>query len=110
MSVIASKSEEELAELKQNNPSVYKLLAQTAASFPSAIQESELGEIPKGLKVNSIGDCYKVVMGQSPKGETYNKTKEGTLFYQGRAEFGWRCLSPRLYTTDPKRIAEKGMC
>ena len=108
MRVIALKSEVELAELKQNSPINYKQLVETAALFASSMQESELGKIPDGWEVNSIGNCYEVIMGQSPKGKTYNKTGEGTLFYQGRAEFGWRYPSPRLYTTDPKRIAEKG--
>ena len=108
MGMIASKSLEQLAELKQLKPDVYKQLAQTAALFPSAMQESELGEIPDGWSVSSIEKSFKVVMGQSPKGDTYNKDGEGALFYQGRAEFGWRFPSPRLYTTDPKRMANKG--
>ncbi len=29
------------------------------------------------------------------------------VFYQGRAEFGWRYPSRRLYTTEPKRVAQK---
>jgi len=47
-------------------------------------------------------------MGQSPNGETYNEEGQGTLFYQGRAEFGERFPRPRLYTTAPKRMAQKG--
>jgi len=108
MSVIASKSLGELAELKQTKPDVYDNLVQTAALFPAAMQESELGEIPEGGNVSTIEESFKVVMGQSPRGDTYNENEEGTLFYQGRAEFGWRFPSPRLHTTDPKRMASKG--
>lgn len=46
-------------------------------------------------------------MGQSPSGETYNETGDGMVFYQGRAEFGDRFPTRRLYTTSPNRIAEK---
>lgn len=60
------------------------------------------------MELSTIEDNYDVIMGQSPKGETYNEDGRGTLFYQGRAEFGWRYPEPRLYTTDPKRMAKKG--
>ena len=108
MSVISAKDETALKQLQAEQPKAYAELAQTAALFPSTMEESELGEIPEGWDVSTIGDSYKVVMGQSPKGTTYNEDKKGALFYQGRAEFGWRFPSPRLYTTDPKRMAAKG--
>ena len=108
MGTIAAKSPEQLADMQQSQPEAYQQLAQTAALFPSAMQDSELGQIPEGWYVSSIDKSFKVVMGQSPKGDTYNDRGDGTLFYQGRAEFGWRFPSPRLYTTDPKRMANKG--
>ena len=52
MRVIAAKSSEQLAELKQSKPDAYEQLAQTAALFPSAMQESELGEIPEGWDIS----------------------------------------------------------
>ena len=47
-------------------------------------------------------------MGQSPSGSSYNKTGIGEVFYQGRAEFDFRFPAKRLFTTEPKRIAEAG--
>ena len=47
-------------------------------------------------------------MGQSPKGDSYNEEGLGTVFFQGRAEFGWRFPTIRLYTTSPQRMAQKG--
>lgn len=47
-------------------------------------------------------------MGQSPAGSSYNENGVGTVFYQGRAEFGWRYPSQRLSTTEPKRMARRG--
>ena len=44
-------------------------------------------------------------MGQSPNGSSYNEDGSGTVFYQGRAEFGFRYPTRRLYTTEPKRMA-----
>lgn len=46
-------------------------------------------------------------MGQSPDGKSYNEEGIGTVFYQGRAEFGTRFPTRRLFTTEPKRIAKK---
>ena len=56
----------------------------------------------------TLSDIATVTMGQSPKGSSYNEQAIGEVFYQGRAEFGFRFPSRRLYTTDPKRIAESG--
>ena len=55
-----------------------------------------------------LSDIATVTMGQSPKGSSYNEQAIGEVFYQGRAEFGFRFPSRRLYTTEPKRIAEPG--
>lgn len=53
-----------------------------------------------------LSDIATVTMGQSPKGETYNEEGVGTVFFQGRAEFGFRFPTRRLFTTDPKRMAK----
>ena len=53
-----------------------------------------------------LSDIAIVTMGQSPKGDTYNEDGVGTVFFQGRTEFGFRFPTRRLYTTDPKRMAQ----
>jgi len=68
--------------------------------------ESELGMIPEGWRIGSLGDVADVVMGQSPSGSSYNENGEGIIFYQGRTEFGFRYPGIRLYTTEPKKFAE----
>lgn len=96
------------AALAQNHPARYQQLADLAAAFPAAlVPADDFGEIPEGWEISTIGESYSVVMGQSPSGETYNEEGQGTLFYQGRAEFGERFPRPRLYTTAPKRMAQK---
>ena len=72
-----------------------------------AFKESECGLIPEGWRVGSLSDLTEITMGQSPSGKSYNETGDGMLFYQGRAEFGDRYPSIRLYTTEPSRIAEQ---
>ena len=56
-------------------------------------------------KTGSLSDISVITMGQSPKGDTFNETGEGAVFYQGRTDFGFRFPTRRLYTTEPKRIA-----
>lgn len=53
----------------------------------------------------TLSDIADITMGQSPCGSSYNENGEGTIFFQGRAEFGFRFPSIRLYTTEPKRMA-----
>lgn len=53
-----------------------------------------------------LSDIAEITMGQSPKGDTYNEDGVGTVFFQGRAEFGFRFPTRRLCTTEPKRMAQ----
>ena len=55
-----------------------------------------------------LSDIATVTMGQSPSGSSYNENCVGEVFYQGRAEFGFRFPTRRLFTTEPKRMAEPG--
>lgn len=52
-----------------------------------------------------LSDIADITMGQSPCGSSYNESGNGTIFFQGRAEFGFRFPSVRLYTNEPKRMA-----
>ena len=56
----------------------------------------------------TLSDIATITMGQSPSGSSYNEEGMGEVFYQGRAEFGFRFPTRRLFTTEPKRIAEAG--
>ncbi len=65
------------------------------------------GKMPEGWNVGKLSDIAEITMGQSPDGKSYNENGEGTVFYQGRAEFGWRFPTRRLFTTAPTRLAKK---
>jgi type I restriction enzyme S subunit len=69
--------------------------------------DSEFGEIPKGWDLKTLKEEFNLNMGQSPKGETYNTEGDGLIFFQGRSDFGFRFPSIRMYTNDPKKIAEQ---
>ena len=55
-----------------------------------------------------LKDITHITMGQSPAGHSCNENAVGAVFYQGRAEFGFRFPTRRLFTTEPKRMAKSG--
>ena len=54
----------------------------------------------------TLNSIAVITMGQSPNGKSYNENGIGEVFYQGRAEFGSRFPTRRLFTTEPKRMAD----
>ena len=63
MGTIAAKSPEQLADMQQSQPEAYQQLAQTAALFPSAMQNSELGQIPEGWTVKAFRNLLEKTIG-----------------------------------------------
>lgn len=108
MQAISGKGEAELTRLQAEQPEQYAELRATAELFPSAMQDSELGEIPEGWNPSTVGHEFDVTMGQSPPGDTYNEEEHGAPFFQGRRDFGERFPKNRVYCSAPKRMANKG--
>ncbi len=79
--------------------------AQTAALFPDGFEDSELGMVPRGWKVETIKGGFNLTMGQSPPGESYYEAGEGLPFYQGKTDFGFRFPTRRAFCTSPTRLA-----
>jgi type I restriction enzyme S subunit len=76
--------------------------------FPDCLVDSELGEIPEGWMVGTMGEDFRITMGQSPPGSTYNEDGVGLPFYQGRVDFGSRFPARRVFCRAPTRFAEPG--
>lgn len=89
------------------DPTAGGLPATIAALFPDRLADSDLGEIPEGWEVKALGDEFRLTMGQSPPGETYNEERRGEPFFQGRRDFGFRYPTNRVYCTAPTRFAAK---
>ena len=70
--------------------------------------ESELGEIPKGWFIDNLSNIADIVMGQSPKSDTYNNDNIGLPLLNGAADFKNCNLSPNKYTSDAKKVGHKG--
>jgi type I restriction enzyme S subunit len=79
-----------------------------ADMFPNSLEDCEQGETPAGWEQRTVDDEFILTMGQSPPGETYNETSDGLPFYQGRADFGFRFPTQRVFCTGPTRYANAG--
>lgn len=66
MQTISGKTSEQLDALHVEDPKRYHELYETAALFPSAMQESELGEIPEGWECSTIGAEVEIKGGGTP--------------------------------------------
>lgn len=83
----------------------YHITPELYALFPSALTPDNL---PLGWEKKKLGEEFKITMGQSPAGDTYNENRKGMPFFQGRRDFGFRYPTNRVYCTAPTRFAEKG--
>ena len=92
----------------RDNPDALRLPEDTLRQFPDRFQDSELGPIPEGWNLSTIGAEFDLTMGQSPPGTTYNENGNGMPFFQGRRDFGFRYPALRVYCTAPTRIANAG--
>jgi len=75
MCAISGKTEEQLKSL---NEAALQQLKTTAALFPYALVESELGEIPKGWSVSCIDDVCDFQNGYAFKSKEMTKNPENT--------------------------------
>lgn len=96
-------------KIELNNKINTNLEQQAGALFKNWFVDFEPfgGKMPEGWKVGKLSEIAEITMGQSPDGKSYNEDGIGSVFYQGRAEFGTRFPTRRLFTTEPKRIAKK---
>lgn len=90
MSVISGKDEKALAHFKKEQPEKYAELKATAELFPSAMQESELGEIPEGWGINVVEQVVtRLKIKNTFKSEEvkiygkYPVLEQGSKIYQG---------------------------
>jgi len=88
-------------KIELNNAINNNLEQQAQALYQEMITENPSPDWQAG----TLSDIANITMGQSPSGSSYNEEGIGTIFFQGRAEFGFRFPSIRLYTTEPKRMA-----
>ncbi|MHB8101056.1 MAG: restriction endonuclease subunit S [Methanosarcina sp.] len=107
MSAISGKTNEELDQLQAEHPEYYTQLKTTAELFPTAMQDSELGEVPEGWEISTIGDEVGVVGGGTP-------STKNAEFWEG-GEINWTTpkdlsnLSDKILLTTDRKITVSGL-
>lgn len=96
-------------KIELNNKINNNLEQQAQALFKSWFVDFEPfgGKMPDDWKIGKLEDVVDVIMGQSPSGNSYNEKGRGCIFFQGRAEFGFRFPTIKLFTTEPRRMARQ---
>jgi type I restriction enzyme S subunit len=109
-------------DLIENNLRRIKILEEMAQSlyrewfvhfrFPghesAKFVDSSLGQIPKGWELKKLGQVAKIVMGLSPKGDTYNDQGDGMPLVNGPVEFSERFTKRIKWTTSPTKTCKAG--
>jgi len=97
------------SRIRLNEQMIEKLEATAQALYRKMFVDGvDMEHLPEGWRNGRLSEIASIIMGQSPDGETYNLEGEGTIFYQGRTDFGRRFPTARVYTTNPTRYAKEG--
>ena len=92
-------NEQMIQNLESTAPTLYRKMC---------VDGIDKENLPKVWRMGTLSEIANITMGQSPDGETYNLEGDGTIFYQGRTDFGRRFPTARVYTTSPTRYAKEG--
>lgn len=107
MRAISGKDDAALDALQLNDSAAYQQLQQTAALFPAALQDSELGEIPEGWEVSTIGESLETVGGATPS------TKDETFWQNGNINWATpkdlSALQDFVLTDTERKITNSGL-
>lgn len=63
-------------------------------------------ELPEEWELRSLSDVSTIIMGQSPPSSTYNSSRNGLPFFQGKAEFGEIYPTVEKWCSEPGKVAE----
>ncbi|HHS9742776.1 TPA: restriction endonuclease subunit S [Raoultella ornithinolytica] len=90
MTAISGKDADALAVFEREQPEQYAELKATAELFPSAMQESALGDIPEGWMVNPTSAHYNISIGKTPprKEAQWFSTTDGDLKWVSIKDMG----------------------
>lgn len=82
---------------------------EAARALPAAYLRAVFeGDEATSWSKSALGQICEVIMGQSPKGTSYNDEGKGVALLNGPTEFGPTYPTPVQWTTAPTRFAEAG--
>jgi type I restriction enzyme, S subunit len=80
----------------------------SSAQVPEGYKQTEIGVIPKDWDATQLGNIAEVIMGQSPKGTSYNREGNGLALINGPTEFTDKCPIEVQWTTEPTKLCKLG--
>ena len=60
------------------------------------------------MGLQKLSDFTEIIMGQSPKGSSYNENGDGYPLLNGAADYKGQLFKPKKYTNQPTRLVEEG--
>ena len=101
IAVILSNINKKIEINKEINKNLFKLSNVINSDFIKSIDNN------KQCSFIDLKELGNIVMGQSPKGESYNYDKIGLPLINGAADYENGYLKAQKYTSDPKKTCEK---
>tara|TARA_R110002020_G_scaffold475043_1_gene708401 strand:- start:4734 stop:6143 length:1410 start_codon:yes stop_codon:yes gene_type:complete len=107
---LAERAERRAKAAQQPSPEHPRTLpAAIRQQFPDRFVFTEtMGWVPEGWEATQFGALAQIVMGQSPKGDTYNDVGTGLPLINGPVEFGYFFAQKMKWTTSPTKLSAKG--
>lgn len=104
MCVISGKSEAELDQLTKED---FAELQATAALFPDELVESELGEVPKGWEVSTVGEQVQAVGGGTPSTKNADFWDNGIHYWTTPKDLS--NLTDKILLNTERKITDAGL-
>ena len=70
------------------------------------VEHGTKGVLPEGWEVKNMSEICNIQMGQSPKGESYNKEQIGLPLLNGAGDFQNGRIKPTKFTSNPLRVCK----
>ena len=104
MCAISGKSEIELQQMAEDD---FAALRATAALFPDGLVESELGEVPKGWVVSTVGDQVQTVGGGTPSTKNVDFWDDGIHYWTTPKDLS--NLTDKILLNTERKITDAGL-
>ena len=104
MCVISGKSEVELQQMAEED---FAELQATAALFPDEFVESELGEVPKGWEVSTVGEQVQTVGGGTPSTKNVDFWDDGIHYWTTPKDLS--NLTDKILLNTERKITDAGL-
>lgn len=104
MCAISGKSEIELQQMAEDD---FAALRATAALFPDGLVESELGEVPKGWEVSTVGEQVQTVGGGTPSTKNVDFWDDGIHYWTTPKDLS--NLTDKILLNTERKITDAGL-